>query len=115
MPLCHVGDLVAQHASQLRKICRAFDQPTVDVDEAPRDRESIHLLAVHHIEVPIEVPIIRQPSDRITQYVDVAVDLSVLDNGQLCIDLRCVVLAELNLLLGRYSTAGSRHRQRRAH
>jgi hypothetical protein len=90
---------VAEHAGQLVHLLGVLDQAAVDVDEAARDRKRVDFGRIHDVERPRQVGPVRQPRDRITQDVDVAIGLGVVDDRQLLVDLCDVLLPDLDFLL----------------
>src|SRR5690606_22502985 len=106
--LLDVTDLVRKHTGQLAHVVRRLDQAAVHVDVATRHGEGVDLLRVHDVE-PVRDPAVTRRGDLSAEVVDVRVDLRIIDDGQLRIDLRGVVGAQLLLLLRRDGrTAGKR-------
>src|ERR1035437_7001956 len=108
----HVPDLVTDHAGDLAHRLRPLDQPAIHVHVAARHRERVDLLAVHDVEVPLEVALVRDGRERIAQHVDVPQRLGIVDERELPRDLRRVVRAHLHFLLLRHG-ARREHGKRR--
>src|SRR6202008_2946788 len=72
MPFDDVADLVTQNAGQLIQPFRALDETAIHVDEATRQRERIHVTAVHDEELPVEVRAARLARDLATERAHIA-------------------------------------------
>jgi hypothetical protein len=75
-----VADFVAQNARDFIHLVRALDETAIDVDESARNRERVHFLAVDNEEMPVEILTFREPRYRVTQNVDVPIELRILDD-----------------------------------
>jgi TrmH family RNA methyltransferase len=109
----HVADLVSEDARELTERVRALDQPTIDVEVASWNREGVYLAGVDDKELILDSALVGALGDRIPEYVDVAIDLGILDDRKLCVDLLRVLRTHLDFLLRRDSASGHRNRQQR--
>src|SRR5687768_8411958 len=99
MPEGDVGDLVPQDAGQLAHVLDPLDQPAIHVDPASGNRKGVHLLAVHHLEMPGEAPGVGHPRQRAARAGDVGIHLAVPHQGKLLLDLGGSLGAQLDFLL----------------
>ena len=80
VPTHHVADLVTENTGDLVHRTGPLDQPAIDVDESTGDGESVDFLAVDDEETPVEITPAGEARDRITQNVDVTIQLRILDD-----------------------------------
>ena len=109
----HVRDFVPDHTGKFRHVRRAIDQAPIHVDVSTRYGKRIDVRLIDDVELPRQISTVRHARDRITKHVDVADDFGIANERQLPVDLRRVVGAHLELLLGRCDAAGRREKAQR--
>jgi hypothetical protein len=92
---------------------RSLDQAPIDVNEAARNGERVDLARVDHVEPVLDLALVGALRDLVPENIDVAVDLGVLNDWELCVDLLRVLGAHLDFLLRRDRAAGHRNREHR--
>ncbi len=97
-----VPDLVAESSRQLVQFVCALNQTAIDVDISAGQREGVHLLGVHDVEMPIEVRAAGGLCNRVAEILDVRADGRIGYDRQLRIDLLRVPPAESDFLVLRY-------------
>src|SRR5688572_30488012 len=73
----YVADLVAENSRYLVHPVGALDQATIDVDEAAGNCESVDVLGIDDEEVPVQIAPTGEAGDRITEDIDVAIQLRI--------------------------------------
>src|SRR5450759_231055 len=76
----NVSNLMTQNAGELVHLVGALDETAIHVHEAAGHRESVYFLGVDDEELPVEITAARDPRNRVSEDVDVAIDLRVLDD-----------------------------------
>jgi predicted esterase len=107
--LNHVSDLVAESPRQLVELVCALDEPAIDVDVSAGQGESVHLLGVHDVEVPIQVRAAGGLCNRVAEILDVPTDGRIANDRQLRVDFLGVLSAERDFLILRHG-AGRKKR-----
>src|SRR5687768_16923350 len=80
VPAYDMADLVAEHPCNFRHVGRPLDEPAVDVNESAGDGEGVYFSAVDDEEVPVEIAAAGESRNRITENVDVPIELRILDD-----------------------------------
>ena len=75
----HVGDLVAQHAGQLRFVVHVQQQAAGDEHVTARDGEGIDVVRIHHREMPGQVRPIALQGDPQAHLVHVVLHRGIVD------------------------------------
>jgi len=75
-----VPDFVAENAGELVHLVGALDEAAIHINEAAGHREGVDFLGVHDEELPVEITPACEPRNGISEDVDVAVYLRILDN-----------------------------------
>jgi hypothetical protein len=104
MPKHNVSDLVSDYGRELVELVGPFGDTAIDIDVSARERERVEVVRVHHVKVPVQVGARRDMRQRITEYVQVAVDDRILNDRQLCVHLLGLLSADLHFLLLRDAT-----------
>src|SRR4051795_5468223 len=92
-------NLVAERSRELIEPLGLFDEAAIDIDETARQREGIHVVRVHDVEMPGEIGTRRRRGDALSQLLDVPDDPWVVEQRKLRVDLRRILLAHRDLLL----------------
>ena len=97
--LNHMADLVAESSCQLVQLLCALDKPAIDVDVPAGQSEGVHLLGVHHVEMPVQVRATGGPGDRVAKILDVSADDRIGYDRQLRVEFLGVLPAEGDFLI----------------
>ncbi len=90
-----MADLVSHHRRELIHTIGTFRDAAIDVDVAAGKRERVEVVRVHQEEVPVEVASIGHMGQRITEHLEVPVDLRVADDRKLRVHLLGLLGADL--------------------
>src|SRR5439155_18308002 len=113
VPEHDVTDLVTQYGRELVHLVRALDHAAIHIDESARQRERVEVVAVYKVEMPVEIGPRRHVRELVAENVEIPVDLRILDDRQLGIHLRSLLLPHLHLLLLAHATGDERSGQDR--
>src|SRR6185369_13662306 len=80
--------------------------------DAAREREGVHHVRIHDVELPLEIRARRLARDLIAERRHVLTDDGILNQRQLLLDLRRLLLPELDFLLLRHTAGADSERHR---
>ena len=95
---CHVPDLVAEHAGELRLVAQERQDPAGDVDVSARKRERVDRRLIDDGEVPRQVGPFGRARQPHRDVFDVALQLGIVVDPHFLPHLTVHLLTELDLL-----------------